>query len=369
MKFSVSQSSLAKALLVVAKGMATNATMPYLAGVHIKAEGGELEFQTTDLTISIRHRIAADVEEPGQTVVSGKLFSNIVKNLPDAAIQFETDATGRILELSCQKSRYRLNTLDARDFPEFPEFALDRTIELPSELLADMVDMVYKVTSRDTSRPILQGVQLNVHSNVIRLVASDSYRLAVCDSNVETSSATEPFVAVVFGTTFHDVLASPAMTERITVGTTDNQVVFSFGNTTYVTRRLEGNFPNFNQLLPKSCTTTVDLDVAEFAGALKRVSVIAQSNPSVRFDVDADGKLICLSATSPDQGESSEMLDADIEGPSMPIRLNFHYIFDCVNALSGAENLTLELQSSALPAVFKSYGPINYLYLLMPVRI
>ena len=369
MKFTVSQSSLAKALLVVAKGMATNSTLPYLSGIYIKAQEGTLEFQTSNLTISIRHRIAANVEEPGETVVSGKILTSIVKTLPDAAVSFSMEGAARVLELSCHKSRFRLNTLDPSDFPEFPTYELERSIELPSELLSDMVDKVYKVTSRDTSRPILQGVLLSVEQNTIRLVATDSYRLAVCDSNAETSSASEAFVTIVPGATFHDVLSSPSMTETLQVGTTDSQVIFSFGNTTYVSRKIEGNFPNYRQLLPSTCATSVHLNVDEFGAALKRVSVIASSNPSVRLDADVDGKLMRLSASSPDQGESSEQMDAEVEGSTMSIALNFHYVFDCVNAVSGSDDLALELQGSMQPAIFKSYGKINYLYLLMPVRM
>ncbi len=369
MKFTVSQSSLAKALLVVAKGMATNSTLPYLSGIYIKADEGTLEFQTANLTISIRHRIAANVEESGETVVSGKVLTSIVKTLPDAAVTFATDAGGRVVEISCSKSHFRLNTLDAQDFPEFPVYALDRSIELPSALLSEMVDKVYKVTSRDTSRPILQGVLLSVDQNTIRLVATDSYRLAVCDSNAETSSSDEAFVTIVPGNTFHDVLSSPSMTEQILVGTTDSQVVFVFGNTTYVSRKIEGNFPNYRQLLPSTCNTSIKLDVPEFGGALKRVSVIASSNPSVRLDADTGGHLVRLSASSPDQGDSSEIIDADIEGADMSIALNFHYVLDCVNAVSGTDELALELQGPMQPAIFKSYGKINYLYLLMPVRM
>jgi len=369
MKFTVSQSSLAKALLVVSKGMATNSTLPYLSGIYIKATDGTLEFQTANLTISIRHRIAANVEEPGATVVSGRVLTSIVKTLPDAPVSFSMVDNARVVEISCHKSRFRLNTLEATDFPEFPTFALERSIELPSALLSEMVDKVYKVTSRDTSRPILQGVLLSVEENTIRLVATDSYRLAVCDSNVETSSTDEAFVTIVPGTTFHDVLSSPSMTDQIMVGTTENQVVFVFGNTTYVSRKIEGNFPNYRQLLPSTCNTSIKLDASQFGSALKRVSVIASSNPSVRLDADADGHLMGLSASSPDQGESSEMLDADIEGNSMSIALNFHYVLDCVNAVSGVDELSLELQGSMQPAIFKSYGKINYLYLLMPVRM
>jgi DNA polymerase-3 subunit beta len=146
-------------------------------------------------------------------------------------------------------------------------------------------------------------------------------------------------------------------------------VVFVFGNTTYISRKIEGNFPNYRQLLPANCASAIKLDTDQFGSALKRVSVIASANPSVRFDADADGHLMRLSASSPDQGESSELIDAEVEGSSMSIALNYHYVFDCVNAVGATKELDLELQGPMQPAIFKAYGTINYLYLLMPVRM
>lgn len=367
MKFTVSQNALAQALSVVVKGMAASSTLPILSGIYLKAQEGSLEFQTTNLTISIRHKIAANVEEEGETVLSGKILTNIVKTLPDAAVSFEK--VDKNVIISCGKSTFKLTTLEARDFPDFPEFALTQTVNLPSDLLSSMVDKVYRVTSKDNSRAILQGIMLTVEDNTIRLVATDSYRLAVTDSNVDTADLNAPFTAIVPGVTFHDVLSLPSMTDSILVGTTDTQIVFVFGNTTYISRKIEGTFPNYKQLLPANRTTAVTIDIAEFNAALKRVSVIAQSNPSVRFDIDADAKQMQLSATAPDQGESHEILPVEIDGESLAIALNYHYIFDCVNAASGEKEITLELQSSMQPAVFKSYNKINYLYLLMPVRM
>ncbi len=367
MKFSVSQSSLEKALAIVGKGMASNSTLPVLSGVFIKAEAGVIELQTTNLTISIRHRIAANVEEPGETVVSGKILTSIVKTLADAAVTF--DGGDRVLNITCEKSKFRLNTLSAQDFPEFPTYTLERSIDLPCDLLGQMVDKVYKVTSKDSSRPILSGILLSVEENTIRLVATDSYRLAVCDSNHETSSAEEAFSTIVAGTTLHDVMQLASDSDQLTIGTTDSQVVFSFGDTTYVARKIEGTFPNYQQLLPSTCNTSITIDVPQFSAALKRVSVIAQANPSVRLDVDVDGKLMQLSASSPDQGDSTETINVEVEGESMSIGLNYHYVFDCVNAAGNQKEITLELQSTMQPGIFKSYGNINYLYLLMPVRM
>lgn len=366
MKFTVSQSALAEALSVVSKGIATNAAMPILAGIYIKAEDGSLEFQTTNLDISIRHSIPANVEEPGVTVLSGKILNNIVKTLTDAVVTFEDD--GSVVSITCDRSNFRLNTLDPTDFPEFPTYDLERAIELPSDLLSRMVDKVYKVTVKDPSRPILSGILLSVENNTIRLVATDAYRLAVCDSNTETSSIDSAFETIVPGAVFHDVLSLPSMTERLEIGITGSQVVFTFGTTTYVSRKIEGRFPDYKQLFPTTCTSSVKINVPQLSSALRRVSVIALANPSVHFDVDADGNVMELSASSPDQGSSTELVSVEVEGESVSIALNYHFVFDCVNAVSGVDELTLELTSAQRPAIFKSYSDINYQYLLMQMR-
>ncbi|MCI1646247.1 MAG: DNA polymerase III subunit beta [Olsenella sp.] len=365
MRFTVSQSSLLKALSVVAKGMGTNSTLPLLSGIYIKAEEGTLEFQTNNLTITIRHRIPANVEEAGETVASGKMLTSIVKTLDDAAVTF--DGGERTISISCEKSSFRLNTLNPADWPAFPEYSLEDATELPSELLSGMVDKVYKVTSKETTRPILQGILLTAANNTIRLVATDSYRLAVCDASAETGEG--EFRTIVPGPVFHDVLSMPNLEEHISIGTTDSQVVFTFGNTTFISSKIEGNFPDYRQLLPSSCNTSVRIDVEAFAAALKRVSVVAISNASVRFDIDADGKVMRLSASSPDQGESTELLPVEVEGQSLSIALNYHYVFDCVNAVSDKKELVLELQSNMQPGIFKTNGKVNYLYMLMPVRM
>lgn len=367
MIFSVSQSSLAKALSIVSKGMSSNATLPIFTGVHLSAADGMLELQSTDLSISIRCKIPANVEDPGQTVLSGKTLLNIVKNLSGGTIRFTT--TSSMCTITCGSSQFNLIVLNPVDFPEFPEFVLERSVELPATLLSTMVDKVYRATSKDTSRPVLSGVLMTVENNVIRLVATDSFRLAVCDTNVETSALNDGFEMIIPGTVFHDVLTIPSESETILIGSTDSQVVFVFGDTTYVSRRIEGNFPNYKQLLPTSSQTTIKLSSSDLSGALRRVSTISTTNPKVCMDINMDEASIKLSTSSPDMGEASETLPVEVEGNPMTIALNYRYIEDCVSAAGSDAQLTLELQDAMRPAVFKTWGKINYLYLLMPVRM
>ena len=367
MKFTVSQSALSDAITVVMKGIAAASTLPILSGVLVRASDGVIEFQTSNYTISIRHRIAARVDEDGQMVIPCKMLSNICKTLPDAPVSFEL--VERQVNISCEKSSFRLNTLDAGDFPEFPAFALERSVELPANVLTEMVNRVWRVTSTDKNRPVLNGVYMTVENNTIRLVATDSYRLAVCDTQVETSSLEGSFELNVPAAAFNDALSITGGQGTILVGSTDTQVVFVAGNTTYVSRRIEGTYPNYKALLPPTCSATVKIDVEALSAALKRVAVVAQANSAVKFEISAETGTVGLSAISNDQDVANETVDARIEGASGVIAFNYHYIFDCLNVLGKEKEITLELQSYDKAGVFKSYDKINYLYLVMPVRI
>ncbi|MDO4595824.1 MAG: DNA polymerase III subunit beta [Coriobacteriaceae bacterium] len=367
MKFTVSQSSLAEALATVQKGIASASTLPILSGVLIHAADGVLEFQTSNYTIAIRHRVAALVEEEGDMVVPCKMLANITKTLPDAPVSFEL--IERQVTIRCEKSSFRLNTLPVGDFPEFPSYALESTVELPANVLSDMVSRVWRVCSTDKNRPVLNGVYMTVENNTIRLVATDSYRLAVCDTQVETSSLDGSFELNVPADAFNDALSVTGGHGTIMIGSTDTQVVFESGNTTYVSRRIEGVYPNYKALLPDSCATTVKINVDAISSALKRVATIAQNNSAVKFDVDPDAGTLALSAISSDQDVARETLDVEIEGAGGTIAFNYHYIFGCLNALSREKEITLELKSYTQAGVFKSYDKINYLYLVMPVRI
>lgn len=366
MKISISQVTLEQALSIVSKGIGSDLSQPILAGIHMRAANGTVELQTSNTTIFIRHALSANVEEEGEIVVSGKLLTNIVRTLSGSVVDIEGDDHNVLV--TCDKSTFRLNALDPQDFPSFPEYQLENSVELDTSILSKMVDKVYKVTYKDNSRPILSGILTTVQNNTIRLVATDSYRLAVCDTNVETQNG-ESFNAILPGAVFHEVLSLSKFSDKILIGITDSQVVFQFANTTFVTRKIEGNFPDYKQLLPKSCKTKVEVDVARLTSALHRVSVVAVNNPSVKFDINVDSATMKLSATSPNQGEATELIPADIQGSDITIALNYHYVNDCMEAVSDQDKVTFELESGMQPGIFKSYAKVNYLYLLMPLRM
>lgn len=367
MKFTVAQSSLAKALGIVSRGAAANSPHAILAGVYVSAADGALEFQTTDLSISVRHKIAANVEEPGKALLSWKTLNALVKTLPDAAVSFEGDE--KMVTLSCGKSNFRLNSLDPTDFPSFPDILLDSSVELPQALLSRLVDRVYRAVSKDNSRPILAGIYTTVENNTVRLVATDSFRLALTEAHTETEGLSGRFAVNIPGRVFHDVLSLPSDTDTILIGFNENQIIFVFGNTTYISRRIEGEYPNYSSLIASQPTTTITLPADAFADALKQVAAIASTNPTVRLAIDPEEGGIRVFSSSPEQGEATVGVPAEVDGNQLSIAFNYHYLMDCVSAAAGEKELVLELQDEVQPGIFKTFSDIDFLYLLMLVRI
>jgi len=358
MILTISQGALQRAMQTTSKAVSNDATNPLLGGVLITADD-KVTFQSTDLTTSIRHEAKAVVEEPGSVVLPSKLLTSAVKNMPDKPVKIEADASGA--KIRCGTQRLRLNVIPASDFPEFPEVEPEASVTIPTAYLASMADGAVRVTSRDKARPVLAGVLLSVADGSMTMVATDAYRLAVAQAKVEAEGSIE---AIIPGSALKDALSAPGIGEDVTVSASQSQVCISSGDTTYVTRRIEGQFPKWRALLPNEVKTSATFVPETLAEALKRVSVVAVSNPSVRVSVGDDE--VGLFAMSPDQGESTERVDASVEGDPMTIGLNYHFLLDGVSSMS--VEARMDLVDPMQPAVLRSYGAIDRTYLLMPVR-
>lgn len=365
MKISINQSELQNALAVVLKGVATRSTLPILSGILLDAKNDELTLQTTDLELSIQYSVAALIEEEGQTVVPGKLFTDIIKNLSDAAVHIA--ATEESADITCDSASFSIKTLNPADFPGFPHVEVTQTIEIPFTQFSSMVRRVARVVSKDESRAILTGVLITLEENVLKMVATDSYRLAITETELNSSSP-EEFQAVIAGSFLHDIAALPKTDSQVSLALAENQIVISYQDTVFVNRRLEGNFPNYRQLLPDSHSTRVGIPVEHLVAAIKRSSLLSQSSSPVRFDINIDTQTTQLSTVAQDVGTAQENILCAVEGENVEIAFNYAYLLDGLNAI-GTDEVFLEVQSSLKPGIFKAPEPDKFLYLVMPVRI
>ena len=364
MKFSINRTELQNAISVVLKGVSTRSTLPVLSGILLEASNDKLTLQTTDLEVSIQYSVAALVEEEGKTVVPGKLFSEIVKNLPDAAVH--VTAEDEQAYITCDTSSFSIKALNHEDFPGFPTVDTHQRIEIPFAKFASMVKRVSRVVSRDDSRPILTGVLITMESGLLRMVATDSYRLAVTEAVLDSSA--DDFQAVISGTFLSEIASLPKTEAPVSLALAENQIVVTCQDTVFINRRIEGNFPNYKQLLPDSYVTRAVLDVDRLVAGVKRASLLGSNSSPVKFDLNIASQTTQISAASQDIGSAQETLPCEIEGEDVEIAFNYSYVLEGLSAVSSDE-VYLEVQSSLKPGIFRAAGSENYLYLVMPVRI
>ena len=363
MKFSISQAELQNALSVVSKAAASHSTLPILSGVHLNATEAAVILQTTDLDRSIQYKVPALVEDPGETVVPAKLFTDIAKNLPDAAVHFE--ARGRDATIICDSSTFSIHTMAAEDFPGFPTIDVEQSIEIPFNEFSSMVKRVAKVVSRDETRAILTGVLITVVDGKLRMVATDSYRLAMND-NANIAGLGE-FTATIAGSFLQEVAGLPLSEEPMAISVSFNQIMVKYQDIIYINRRLEGNFPNYRQLLPDSYNTRITFDVRELQAAVKRCSLLTSVTSPVKFDINIASQTAMLSTVSHEVGSAQEILRVQAEGDDVVIAFNSGFVQEGLAAMPTGQTY-LDIQNGMRPGIFRATEG-DHLYLVMPVRL
>ncbi|MCX8006580.1 MAG: DNA polymerase III subunit beta [Coriobacteriia bacterium] len=364
MKVSLARSEFADALSVISKGLSSRTTLPILSGVLFTAGDDGLMLYSTDLDVSVKTKVEARIDEKGSAVLPGRLLGDIVRSLGEAAVSIETD--GHSARITCGTSSFVLKTLSADDFPRFPEVSPESEISLTGETLMSMVQKVTRAVSKDETRPVLTGVLVEVKDGLATMVSTDSYRLCIVETQHHETG--EPFNAVIPGRALDDVSKLASGVERMTIACAQNQVVFRFGESLFVTRRIEGVFPNYRQLLPAEWETRITVDKEELLAAVRRVSLMAQHSAPLRLSVAPEERTLTLSAQTHDVGEATEVVEVDCEGQPVEMAFNHTYLADGV-AGAESERITLDITSPMKPGVIRSTEGMAYTYLLMPVRL
>lgn len=363
MNITISQSALSKAVNTVVKGTDSGSAIPVLGGILINVEEGQATFRSTNLDVSIACSKQVNMEEPGATVVSGKVLASIVKSLPDSAVSISTEGTTTIIK--CGRSKYRLASLSPDDFPEFPKYEPKTTFDLPASTMLDMAKRVEKSVSKEKTRPILQGIELTVGNDTLQMASTDSYRLTVCASQVQ-NGPDEPVSVVLRAIDLMGALSLASDNESVQLVVSGNVVSFEFGTTVFVCRRVEGNFPSWKTLMPQSYGVQATIDTSFLDSALKRVKAIGAKNTLVKVDL-ADNHM-GLTMSDPSSGESHEEFDVECDG-TMAVGLNDKFLGDCIASMKGYDEVVMETTSDILPVVFRGYGDVSTNCLLMPVRM
>jgi len=363
MKLTCSRDDFVSGLGVVSRAVSTRSSVQILAGVLLRASEGELQLAATDMELSLRTSLEAQVDGEGSVVVPGRLLVDLARLLPESEVQLEHRPDEAALHVSCGSASYRLHTYSAEDFPRLPEVDSTQVFTVDAEALLETIAQVSRSASRDESRPVLTGILARFEPGKLVMAATDSYRLAVKET--ELAGSTQEFEAIIPARALTELARIAGDATQLELGVQENQVAFRTGAGILTTRRIDGQFPNVKQLLPEQFEHVVTLPRSELSDVVRRVSVMAQRNSPLRLRF-SDGELE-VSAQTQDVGEAKETLPAPFTGDTLEIGFNPEFLRDGIESVPSDE-VQLKLISPLRPGLIQGESD-DYSYLIMPIRL
>jgi DNA polymerase III subunit beta len=363
LKLTCARDELVAKLAVVSRAVSTRTAVQILAGILLRAENGELHLAATDMELSLRTSLEANVDDEGAVVVQGRTLVDIARLLPADEVQIAYRPEEGVVHITCGNYSSRLHTYAVEDFPRLPEVDTAPTFAVDADTLLATVSQVSRSASRDESRPVLTGILVRFEPEQLVMAATDSYRLSVKETPLEGSQ--QELEAIIPARALTELGRVAGGVGELDLGVHENQVVFRAGDVTLTTRRIDGQFPNYKQLLPETFERTVTLARAELLEVVRRVSVMAQRNAPLRMRFN-EGELT-VSAQTQDVGEATETLAVDWAGDPLEIGFNPEFLREGVESV-GSDQLELNLISPLRPAVIRGESD-DFRYLIMPIRL
>jgi DNA polymerase III subunit beta len=368
LKLSLSTTDLFAQLQTATRVASTRSAVQALSGVLISAQAScAPELLATDMEVGIRVPLHAEVQREGSAVLPARLLLDVARSLSPGELTLELRAAEQDVELICGPSTFHLRTLRAEDFPALPEPAPDTRLVLPADAFVHTVSRVARSASRDETRPVLTGILISATAQELRMVATDSYRLSVKQTTLESplqGSLEANVPARALQELVRIAQQEPADTLAVSVG--HNQVVFELGDVLLSSRLIDGQFPNYRQLLPESVDHELRLASAELTDVVRRISLLAQKNAPLRLSF-SEGSL-AISAQTPDVGEASEAIPVPFHGEPFEIGFNPDFLRDGLESVE-ADELVLKLISPLRPGLIETPDSGDFVYLIMPIRL
>jgi DNA polymerase III subunit beta len=367
-KLSISTANLLAQLQTTTRVASTRSAVQALSGVMVAAgEGSTPKLLATDTEIGLRVPLVAEVASPGTVVLPARLFLDVVRTLPAERLTLELRAAEQDVELICGSATFHLRTLRSEDFPTLPAPVPETRVTLPVAAFVQTVSQVARSASRDETRPVLTGILMSASGQQLRMVATDSYRLSVKESALE-AQLQGALEANVPARALQELarIAQQDAAESLSVSVGQNQVIFELGDVVLSSRLIDGQFPNYRQLLPESVEHELRIASAELTDVVRRISLLAQKNTPLRLGF-SEGELT-ISAQTPDVGEASETLPVPFNGEPFEIGFNPEFLRDGLESVESDE-LVLKLISPLRPGLIESPDSGDFVYLIMPIRL
>jgi len=368
MKFSITQDAFLENLKTVSRAVSSANTLPVLGNILIKAEGKKVYFSATNLEISISASCEAVVKNEGALTIPAKILTAYTSLLTKKEDMEIAAAGGNALEIKSKSSKTKIKGIAADEFPAITKVEGGTKFEVPSKDFREAVQKVAFAAQENSSRPILSGVFFNFFKGELRMAATDSYRLSekvIKPANKDAKDITciIPVRAVLEA----DRLSGSE--EKITISISENQILFAMGATQLVSRLIDGQFPDYTQIIPKTAVTVAEVNREELDLAVRRVSIFAkENNQHMKWEFLKDGTLTVFTDAT-EIGEEKTTIPVQITGEANMIALNSDYVQDVLSAMSGEEKVKIQLEGKSNPAVFRRVKDDSFTHLIMPLKM
>jgi len=374
MKLTVSQSQLAHGLGIVSRAVAPRSTLPVLSNILLATDEGRLRLSATNLELGITCWIGAQIQEEGSITVPARMLSDLITTLPGEHVELTLTPRNNSLNVHCGTSNFELRGIDAQEFPPMPVPDLASGVELNVADFNEMIRQVSFAASTDEARPVLQGVMLSITGNEVTLAATDGFRISV-----RTASLANPIenpVKVIIPARSLSELARIALdgeqSVTMVVPAGRGQVIFHLKDAELVSQLIEGNFPDYHAIIPRSFKTRTVLSTAEFLKACKQAEIIArEGNYVIRVKIqphENEPGAVEFSSVSEEMGSGEVVVDAAIEGAELLIAFNVRYLSEVLEVI-GTPNTVLETNANNTPGLISPVGDQSYKHVIMPMHL
>lgn len=373
MKVTLLQENLTKGLTIANRSIATKPQLPILGNILLTAKEGRLRISATNLETGINLWLGAQIKQEGSVSIPARAFTEFVSSLPAGKIDLSLDQNS--LKIKTDSHQAKFNTMAASEFPSIPFWSDQKGIQLEKETFVQAINQVAFSSSGDDSRPVYTGVNFLFGKEGLRMVATDGYRLSLKKleniKNEKTSGNEEKQELIIPAKTLREIayIADSNEAQNINFAVTKeaNQIIFSFGDVELVSRLLEGEFPDWQKIIPQKGKTQISVDTEELTRAVKIAAIFARESANiVKFKIE--DKELVISANTSQIGENKSVLNIKREGPEEKIAFNYRYLQDFLN-IASKDVVRLEIDGPLAPGVFRLEGEDSFLHIIMPVRV
>ena len=375
MRLSCLQENFSRGLAVVGRAVATRTTLPITQNVHISTDRSQLKLSATNLEIAISTWVGAQIEEEGSVTIPARILTEFVNSIPQDKIDLRSGEQPASIDLECARFEAHINGTDAESFPPIPSVESGVVCKVAPKALRDAINHVAFAAATEESRPVLTGIKVEISGDEFTFAAADGFRLAVYTGKLEQPSE-EDLSFIIPSRALQEIsrlIGSQENSIELTVTPSKSQALFRLDNIELVTQLIEGSFPNYSQLIPKSYDTRAVVSPSEFRRATKAASIFARDGSGiVRINVtgNPDGGIgkIAISSKADELGENLGEIDAKVEGEDARIALNNKYLEDVLDVFEEDE-IALEITSPSSPGVLKPVSGDQYVHVVMPMFV